>query len=85
MSNYKGDIKFDIHELRKWQQEGNRTVGITLGDLDDKEKMSVWCYDYELGAGQHIVESVSELNLINKKIEMLEIELERYKQLKEVI
>lgn len=76
------EIKFDINELRKWQQEGDRSVSIELGKSGNKNYTKVWCYDYDLQEGQHIEESVKELNLIDRAIERAENDIERLKKLK---
>lgn len=79
------DVKFDINELRQWQQEGNRSVIIELGEWNNKEYVRVFCYDYDIDAGQSLNESVSELNLIDEAIVQKEKELERLKAFKEAI
>ncbi len=75
-------INFNIYELQRWQQEGNRSVSIELGKCGEKGFIKVWCYDYDLQMGQHINSSISELNLLDIAIKAGEREIERLKKLK---
>lgn len=73
----------DITAFRKWQQAGNRSVKIEMGNAGDKEYCKVFVYDYDLKEGQ-FVHSVDEIDLekaLLEKVEKLNKELQRLKRL----
>lgn len=61
----------DIQAFRNWQLEGNRTVKIEMGSINEKETFRVWVYDYDLSIGQ-LVKTVEDINLEERRKQQLE-------------
>lgn len=61
--------------LQQWQQDGfGKSVEITFGGPSDKDRISVWVYDYNLMAGTN-VGSIAELESLDlKKVKMNELQ-----------
>lgn len=55
--------EIDLNQFIAWQREGkDRTVNIEIGDVGRSKDITIWVYDYELMAGQHVT-SVDEIDL----------------------
>lgn len=72
------DIKL-FNDLFEWSKQGKRSVKIDM----EYGYIRIFCWDSDLMAGQHIKESLDELNLIDQAIEDKEGQLEKLRKLKE--
>lgn len=78
-------------DLRQWVRgKRGRNVSIELGQPTNNNYESIWVYDYELGAGQHIT-IPGEITFYDKyeenikeKIEELQSKLQRFKEMEAV-
>jgi hypothetical protein len=53
---------------QQWQQEGKRSVDITLGSPSDSNEDKIWCFDYNVGDGFHVNSKEDfNINLIERK------------------
>jgi len=53
----------NIEDLRKWAKEGNRSVDITIGDINNQDHFKIWCYDYEYQAGVALYKLPGEIDI----------------------
>lgn len=74
--------RIDLNQFIDWVEERPQTrmVNIEINNCARSKDLSVWVYDYELRAGQ-IVESVEEIDLLARKCEFLEQEIEDARRL----
>ena len=67
----------DLNQFYQWQQEKqSRSVTIKMGECLEPNKLTVWVYDYRLGAGQHVT-STDEIDLEAAKERRERAEFER--------
>lgn len=69
----------DLEGFIKWQQAGNRSVDIRIGNSVNNE-IKIWCWDYDLGVGQH-VNTPEEIDLISVKKRELQAKIAELEKL----
>ena len=68
-----------LQEFINWVRQGNRNVQIDIGQPYNNTYLSIWVFDFDLKAGQH-VNSVEEIDLEKKSADKERIEYLRLKK-----
>ena len=69
----------DVNGFITWQKQGRRSVDIKIGNSVDNE-IKIWCWDYDLGVGQH-VNTPEEIDLISVKKRELQAKIAELEKL----